>query len=81
MYGSSAIGHLPLAAVAVSYAFAINALVMAMDENLRFIAAALRTAVPSFYRQIVWLVFCLLVRHSCNVPIQSLAGLPCKILK
>ena len=77
----SATSHLPLAAVAVSYAFAINALVMSVNKDLGLCATALRTRLPSFVRQIVWLVSCFLVRHNCNAPIQSLVGLPCRILK
>jgi hypothetical protein len=40
---SSSLGLLPLAAVAVRYAFAVGALVVTVDKDFWFVAAALRT--------------------------------------
>ena len=76
-----AIGRCPLTAVPVSYAFAVGALVVSVDEDLWFIAATLRAAGTISFRRSALRASCFLVRHNCNAPTQSLAGLPCRILK
>ena len=68
----------PLTAVAVRYALAISALVMAVDKGFWFIAAALRTDWTMSFRRSVELCFGFWFQHNCNVPTLNGVRLPCK---